>query len=257
MSNPGAINGNLVNRLMFYQMTKLPDHLQFLVRNLFYISRENAVGYLTDRHTEQILLSSAANSSTHDYASTYLHGLANPPQLPESDASAWEKIMKEEPFEGDHWVGILDPVSDESSEDITDDDMEDLERDSLDTLSDPSLPSPPPPQALPLPLPGPTTDAYYHRASLEALQARQYWRPEWRTDASPWKEFNLGDAATLGPSTRRVLAGGSNKSALGIVVDAPENEVWTFAFDHISQRLVDHTILSSVTLMSTMLSGRF
>lgn len=142
--------------------------------------------------------------------------------------------MREEPFEGDHWVGILDPASDESSEDITDDDMEDLERNSLDTLSDPSLPSPPPPQALPLPLPlplaKPTADTYHHRASLEALQARQYWRPEWRTDASPRKEFNLGDAATLGPSTRRVLAGEANQPGLGIVVDAPENEVWNFAF---------------------------
>ena len=117
--------------------------------------------------------------------------------------------------------------------------MEDLERDSLDTMSDPSLSSPPPLQALPLPPSKPMADIYHHRASLEALQARQYWRPEWRIDASPGKPFNLGDAATLGPSTRRALAGGANKPGFGVVVDAPENEVWNFFCYHVSYRVAD------------------
>lgn len=117
--------------------------------------------------------------------------------------------------------------------------MEDLERDSLDTISDPSLSSPPPLQALPLPPSKPIADIYHHRASLEALQARQYWRPEWRIDASPGKPFNLGDAATLGPSTRRALAGGANKPGFGVVVDAPENEVWNFFCYHVSYRVAE------------------
>lgn len=35
---------------------------------------------------------------------------------------------------------------------------------------------------------------------MEELQARQYWRSEWRTDAAIEKPFDLGDASSLGKS---------------------------------------------------------
>jgi hypothetical protein len=41
-----------------------------------------------------------------------------------------------------------------------------------------------------------------HREAIEALQARQYWRAEWRTDARVGRAFDLGDASTLGASCR-------------------------------------------------------
>lgn len=40
--------------------------------------------------------------------------------------------------------------------------------------------------------------AYRHRQDVEDLQARQYWRTEWRTDASTARAFDIGDASTLG-----------------------------------------------------------
>lgn len=39
---------------------------------------------------------------------------------------------------------------------------------------------------------------YGHRKDVEQLQARQYWRAEWKSDVSLTKAFDLGDASTLG-----------------------------------------------------------
>jgi gamma-tubulin complex component 5 len=39
---------------------------------------------------------------------------------------------------------------------------------------------------------------YEHRKDVEQMLARQYWRPEWRTDVSLTRPFDLGDASTLG-----------------------------------------------------------
>lgn len=39
---------------------------------------------------------------------------------------------------------------------------------------------------------------HQHRADVEILQSRQYWRREWHTDAVLTRAFNLGDASTLG-----------------------------------------------------------
>ena len=41
---------------------------------------------------------------------------------------------------------------------------------------------------------------YGHRKDVEELQARQYWRAEWRSDVSLSRPFALGDASTLGKS---------------------------------------------------------
>lgn len=40
--------------------------------------------------------------------------------------------------------------------------------------------------------------SWRHRKDVEDLQARQYWRSEWHTDASLARSFSLGDASTLG-----------------------------------------------------------
>jgi gamma-tubulin complex component 5 len=39
---------------------------------------------------------------------------------------------------------------------------------------------------------------YEHRKDVEEMQARQYWRAEWRIDVSLSRPFALGDASTLG-----------------------------------------------------------
>jgi gamma-tubulin complex component 5 len=39
---------------------------------------------------------------------------------------------------------------------------------------------------------------YGHRKDVEQLQARQYWRPEWKSDVSLTRAFDIGDASTLG-----------------------------------------------------------
>jgi gamma-tubulin complex component 5 len=44
----------------------------------------------------------------------------------------------------------------------------------------------------------PDKRTYEHRKDVEEMQARQYWRPEWRTDVSLTRPFDLGDASTLG-----------------------------------------------------------
>jgi len=53
---------------------------------------------------------------------------------------------------------------------------------------------------------------YKHRQAFEDLQARQYWRPEWRIQADLDRPFSLGDHSTLAPSLNRIQKG----STLGI-----------------------------------------
>lgn len=44
-------------------------------------------------------------------------------------------------------------------------------------------------------------NAYRHRQDVEELQSRQYWRPEWRSDAEVGRAFNIGNASSLGQDT--------------------------------------------------------
>ena len=53
---------------------------------------------------------------------------------------------------------------------------------------------------------------YRHRQAFEDLQARQYWRPEWRIQTDLDRPFSLGDHSTLAPSLDRMQKG----STLGI-----------------------------------------
>ena len=46
---------------------------------------------------------------------------------------------------------------------------------------------------------------YGHRKDVEQLQARQYWRTEWRSDVSLTRAFDLGDASTLGASSYSLI----------------------------------------------------
>jgi hypothetical protein len=46
---------------------------------------------------------------------------------------------------------------------------------------------------------------YGHRKDVEQLQARQYWRAEWKSDVSLTKAFDIGDASTLGTSNHQLL----------------------------------------------------
>ena len=62
---------------------------------------------------------------------------------------------------------------------------------------------------------------YQHRKAFEDLQARQYWRPEWRIQADLDRPFSLGDHSTLAPSLDRMQKG----STLGIF-GATAHEVW-------------------------------
>lgn len=135
----------------------------------------------------------------------------------------WKDILAEEPFEGQHWEGayglppgstvedwevhsggstpLLSPMDDDSDDDFDSDDL--LSSASLDLgKSDAS--------------PGPSAKClssrselnnhrYQHRADVEDLQARQYWRPEWRTDAELTRPFDLGDASTLGTEVTYLL----------------------------------------------------
>ena len=121
----------------------------------------------------------------------------------------WEAILAEEPFEGEHWEGILPEEKDDlldtrsggSTPSLSPWDDSDLE-DSISSSEVPDIADDVPPlhsadnaqkaQLPPL--------AYRHRQDVEDLQARQYWRSEWRTDASTDRSFGIGDASTLGLS---------------------------------------------------------
>jgi len=60
------------------------------------------------------------------------------------------------------------------------------------------------------------SEFYKHRQAFEDLQARQYWRPEWRIQADLDRPFSLGDHSTLAPSLNRMQKG----ATLGIFGEA-------------------------------------
>jgi gamma-tubulin complex component 5 len=179
-----------------------------------------------------------------DYAAQYVHELAYPPKPP--GGLTWAQILAEDPLEGQHWEGAygLPPgntpysgaaedrerwSSDSEGSLGSGDDFQlemapivsDPEDTSLSSMSDLSQ------------LVGDDVDfygetdvttrvkeAYEHKKATEALQKRQYWRAEWKSDIDTSRKFDLGDASTLGPAVRRVVA---ETSALKVT--GPENEV--------------------------------
>ena len=120
--------------------------------------------------------------------------------------------MAEEPFEGEHWEGILGDVgvgSGGSTPSLSPMDNDYLDEDDTISSLDSDLGyglSPQPPVRSTHASTGLGTGRdnqlrdrmYEHRRDVEEMQARQYWRPEWRTDAVLTKAFDLRDASTLG-----------------------------------------------------------
>jgi gamma-tubulin complex component 5 len=130
----------------------------------------------------------------------------------------WKDILSEEPFEGEHWEGILDRPGEEREWDSTpslsplSSDQED--DDSVSSLSERrgillrnasreaecriegtgeypadekiTLGSNVPPHT------------HTHRKEFEELRKIQYWRKDWNGFSQPSKRFDIGDPSTLG-----------------------------------------------------------
>ncbi|KAI0314462.1 Spc98 family-domain-containing protein [Amylostereum chailletii] len=208
-------------------LVRLPDHLQLL-----------------------ILLSSPPDEYASRYARDYLENARNPPSG--KDGPTWKEILDEEPFEGQHWEGVygLPPGST----------IEGWESKSLE--STPPL-SPlvyegfdnPRAQVSPLNWDSPDADdddvhvplstdkepkqqfhpsvSYDHRQDVESLQTHQYWRKEWKTDASLSGDFVLGDASTLGPSLSHVLG------EIGLrAIDSPSHAKYIHEHDAVREVLM-------------------
>ncbi|KAJ3975970.1 Spc98 family-domain-containing protein [Lentinula raphanica] len=206
--------------------SRLPAHMQFL-----------------------LALSSPPQPSTLTHASIYLHSLDNPPSTTEDDRLTWKKILEEDPYEGDHWIGVPGgiplPRKRKSSVDASEaDDGESL--DDLDTS--PSL-SPLRSDDLALddtdseketfkdldnapahinPPAGVTVDVshkplyttYAYRKELEDLRSKQYWQSDWRMSSAIALQkrgtFDIGDASTLGPTLQRILPKSTSSEQLPI-----------------------------------------
>lgn len=159
----------------------------------------------------QLELAQPPTQETLKYASQSVENIRHPPRPPPT--LTWKDILAEEPFEGEHWEGVygLPPGSTvegwetrslESTPPLSplgSDDFQDLERspsplDSVyhteDTSSIPANDT--------NTLSAHAHEPYSRRQDVEELEARQYFRSGWRTDASLTAPFDLGDAATLG-----------------------------------------------------------
>ncbi|KAG1809247.1 Spc98 family-domain-containing protein [Suillus variegatus] len=203
------------------KLAHLPDHLQLLA-----------------------LLSVAPTASTLKHADAYVDAVKNPPEPPPS--LTWKDILAEEPFEGQHWEGAYglpsgstvegwEKMSDGSTPSLSpwDDDSDDLDdSDSFPYTED--APSSPGPVERVSSYEQPTLSlSYQHRRVVEELQARQYWREEWRTDADLSKSFSLGDASTLGPSLSRALG-----ERTTLLIDGPEREKYINEHDAVREVLM-------------------
>ncbi|KAJ3854196.1 Spc98 family-domain-containing protein [Lentinula lateritia] len=167
-----------------------------------------------------LAMSSPPQPSTSTHAALYLDALDNPPPPAESEQLTWKKILEEDPYEGDHWVGVPDD-GDESPNDLDiSPSLSPLNSDDLsldDTTSEH--------ETFPLPDKSPNTvglvtpivntsykplyATHAYRQELEGLKLRQYWQPDWRMDSEADLQrrgtFDIGDASTLGPTLQRVL----------------------------------------------------
>ncbi|OCH94284.1 hypothetical protein OBBRIDRAFT_163520 [Obba rivulosa] len=182
--------------------SRLPDHLQFLV-----------------------LLSEPPTQKTLEYAEQCMEKHLHPKKP--AAALTWQAILAEEPFEGQHWQGAygLPPGSTVESWDTDSggstpslsalDDSDDLEDEML-SLSGTSPQGVPPTEEAQEPRIPPRV-TYSHRREVEDLQARQYWRSEWHTDASTSRPFDIGDASTLGPAIYRTSSREKNHPMIGVL----------------------------------------
>ncbi len=148
------------------------------------------------------------------YASSYLYNLTAPP--PSVEVLTWKKILEDDPFEGEHWEGVYgmppgsiknqrEPDSDSDASSLWSlhsDDL-DVEHSSDSLPTSPRSPSPIALQSSPAFIPS-LPDirlSVLHRKEVEDLQARQYWRSDWKMPVQGTStRFDIGDASTLGRS---------------------------------------------------------
>ncbi|PCH40985.1 hypothetical protein WOLCODRAFT_118043, partial [Wolfiporia cocos MD-104 SS10] len=168
------------------KVSRIPNHIQLL-----------------------LLLSQPPSSETLRAAEEYLIKANDPPEQP--PGLTWKDILAEEPFEGQHWEGAYglppgstvenwDNHSHGSTPSLSPWDDSDLD----DSFSSSGFESAETPLRPPRPVPKEQADdlrrplaAYSHLQDVENLQARQYWRSDWRTDAVTTRPFDIGDASTL------------------------------------------------------------
>ncbi|KAJ7584380.1 Spc98 family-domain-containing protein [Mycena floridula] len=189
------------------------------------LDQDFTIAHLPDHIQLLLALSQAPTTSTVAYASIYLENLTNPPAPPQ--ALTWAEILRDDPYEGQHWQGVHGLPSGsvkgirspEDEDDYLDDspslsplDSDDMDLDSTD--DDETFPvSPEPRQSfLEAPIVEPALTrplhAYAHRKDMEDLQKRQYWRPEWKMTERLGVRFDIGDASVLGPTLQKVLGRG-------------------------------------------------
>jgi gamma-tubulin complex component 5 len=157
-----------------------------------------------------MLLSVPPTQLTIERAENYLESSGTPPTDPVS--VSWKTILDEEPFEGQHWEGVygLPPGSTvEGWETRSLDSTPPYSPLLLDGFGDfsPSLSSADSLPALEAELSlnvrahsahMTALSTFGHRQLVEDLQRRQYWRTEWRPDASLRFSFAITDASSLG-----------------------------------------------------------
>lgn len=103
-------------------------------------------------------------------------------------------VVKNPDWDGGRSGGSTPSLSPLGSDDLEldmDDSMSSLEDEAEETNQEEPIISTIQPQSKP-------PHTYAHRKEFEDLQCKQYWRPEWKTDANVSKSFDLGDASTLG-----------------------------------------------------------
>ncbi|KAJ7194549.1 Spc98 family-domain-containing protein [Mycena pura] len=170
------------------QMSRLPDHLQFLMT-----------------------LSSAATPATLAFAEAYLEGIRNPP--PPTPGLTWADIFGDESFdaESSNSGASLSPLNSDDLELYTDDD-------SLSSIDPEDVPEGPISATTPAIVHNRPPHTYAHRKDFEQMLARQYWRDDhvWNRDTKgKARAFDIGDASTLGPTLQRVLA--SERGSLSVM----------------------------------------
>jgi len=175
----------------------------------------------------QISLSQPPTASTIAHAEHFLIEERNP--RPPTQTLTWKDILAEEPFEGEHWEGILNTKSvDEQGWDSTpslspfSSDFEDASpmlslsydgrrrrqgshqkvseqyENSHQKVSEQYENEDIP--AVEKVIPGSNVCPYthVHRREYEDLLQMQYWRSDWKGYYQPSKQFDIGDPSTLG-----------------------------------------------------------
>ncbi|KAJ7256514.1 Spc98 family-domain-containing protein [Mycena haematopus] len=161
------------------KMSRLPDHMQFLMS-----------------------LATTATPATLAFADTYLEAIRNPPPPPAG--LTWADIFGDDAREaGSSSSGAsLSPLNSDDLE------LDDDDEDSFSSLDPEDVAPPETPLSVAINEPSRPPHTYAHRKEFEQLQARQYWREGyvWPGDKGKARAFDIGDASTLGPALRKVLA---------------------------------------------------